>query len=510
MMNKDDIHVIPEPFRPLVASMSNRIVYLTEENNRLRREIYGSKGEKHVVGEIIHPKGCLFNEPEAIVEKEPEEIKPDPVPPKPTTKRSPASGGRKPFPEHLPRQRKVYDLPESEKICPFDGTPLVQVGERVVETLHVEPIKASVTQNVYPKYACPCCKSHMAEAPAEPVALPQASCDASTVALILCQKFALGLPLYRLEQMFMQLDLEVSRTSMARWVIAAADVIADLAFEIRKYIFDQPAAHADETTVQVLKETGKTAQSNSYMWVACSSKNAFPAVWFEYSPDRTKDSAKHLIGKYSGILHVDGFPGYNSAIQNNGITRVGCWAHVRRKFDVAKKDGATSGKTLAAEFLDDIQALFMHEREFEKLLPIEKVTLRKEVSGPVIQSIEKRLHNFRHQVPPKSKLGEALTYLANQWDSLIVFLEHGEAELSNNRIENHIRPFAIGRKNWLFSDTVKGADASAIVYSVVCSAKANGLNIHQYLTFLLTELPRVYSKNLNPDLTEFLPWNFKL
>jgi transposase len=509
MVNEENIDIIPEQFRPLFAAMNNRIVILTEEINRLRREVFGSKSEAHVVGEVIHPKGCLFNEPEAILEEESEEANSEQaVNPKST--RSPQSGGRKPLPENLPRTRVVCDLPESEKVCPHDGASLVQIGERVVETLHVEPIKASVIQHVYPKYACPCCKGHLAETPALPVALPQASCDASTLALILSQKYAFGLPLYRLEQMFSQSGAEVSRTSMARWVIASADVIGDVAFEIRKYIFDQSAAHADETTVQVLKEPGKKAQSTSYMWVACSSKDAFPAVWFQYSPDRSGNSASSLIGKYSGILHIDGFAGYNSIIKSNGIKRVGCWAHVRRKFDVAKKDGAVSGKTLAGKFLDDIRDLFLLEREFEKLPPSEKIQLRKKQSGPLVQSIEKRLQEYREQVPPKSKLGDALTYLAGQWESLIVFLERSEAELSNNRIENHIRPFAIGRKNWLFADTTKGADASAIIYSVVCSAKANGIDVHRYLTFLLTELPKLYAKNpRNPDLSPFLPWNFK-
>ncbi len=161
--------------------------------------------------------------------------------------------------------------------------------------------------------------------------------------------------------------------------------------------------------------------------------------------------------------------------------------------------------------MDDIRDLFLRGREFEKLPPSEKIQLRKKQSGPLVQSIEKRLQEYREQVPPKSKLGDALTYLAGQWESLIVFLERSEAELSNNRIENHIRPFAIGRKNWLFADTTKGADASAMIYSVVCSAKANGIDVHSYLTFLLTELPKLYAKNpRNPDLSPFLPWNFKL
>lgn len=189
---------------------------------------------------------------------------------------------------------------------------------------------------------------------------------------------------------------------------------------------------------------------------------------------------------------------------------MGCWAHVRRYFDTAKKDGAPSGKSLAGDFLDDIQALFLAERDWVGLEPEARAAGRTEKSKPIVERIKLRLDEERYKVPPKSKLGSALTYLANQWETLIVFLADGRASLSNNRMENHIRPFAVGRKNWLFSDTSAGADASAIVYSLVGTAKANGVGPQEYLTWLLTELPKAeaHPRKGKLDLEPFMPWTY--
>jgi transposase len=510
MLKEADLEKIPLTDRADYVALGNRIVVLTEEVNRLRRVVYGSKTEVHEVGDLIHPKGTIFNDAEEIIEAEEEPVPVEPEPSKKPRKRSSKSGGRKPFPDNLPRRQIICDLSEAEKICPYDGTQLVKIDERIVETLEVIPAKATVIQHVYPKYGCPYCKQHMNEQQALLSAIPQASCDASTLAYIVTQKFMYGLPLYRIEQQFVQMGVEVSRTNLARWVIASADLLGDVAHEIHKYIFAQPVVHADETHVQVLKGTGKSAESKSYMWCACTSKDANPAVWFEFSPNRDKASAASLLGKFGGVLHVDGYESYSSTIAANGITRVGCWAHARRKFDVAKKDGSKSGQSLSAEFLDEIQKLFLFERDFVALEAADRVQQRKEKSSEIVNIIRAKLDKFKDQVPPKSKLGIALIYLTNQWKTLVAFLSEGQAELSNNRIENHIRPFAIGRKNWMFSATAKGAESSALLYTLVSTARANNVDVNAYLLHLLRELPKRYDQNLRqPDLTEFLPWNFK-
>lgn len=515
MILSSDLHIFPEPLRPIVVSMHNDVVRLREENARLRRAMYGSTSERHVPGEIIEPCGSLFNEAEAIATgAEGGASDPEPAPPPPPTKkprvRSPKSGGRDEFPADLPRTVVVVDVSDEEKICPADGAPLEKIGERIVEKLNIEPAKITVTQYVYPSYSCPVCKDTVVQAPAVPSALPSSACEPALLAYILTQKYGFGLPLYRIEQQLAQLGVTVSRAKMARWVIAAADALGDVAFEIKAHILGQAAIHADETTVQVLKGTGKTPTSKSYMWTLCTAEGTVPAVWFQHAPSRDKVAAARLLEKFAGLLHIDGFEGYAQTVERNDITRVGCWAHVRRYFDTAKKDGAPSGKPLSGEFLDDIQLLFLAERDWVGLAPEERLAGRLEKSKPIVDRIKQRLDDERYNVPPKSKLGAALTYLANQWETLVVFLADGRASLSNNRMENHIRPFAVGRKNWLFSDTSAGADASALIYSIVGTAKANGTRPQEYLTWLLTELPEAEARPRKGklDLEPFMPWSY--
>lgn len=507
---------MPAHIQPLVVSLHNDNVALREENSRLRRALYAAKSERHL-GEAIEPNGSMFNEAEALAAIDESQARPVDTPPEPTAPakksrvRSPESGGRDPLPEHLPRNRVVLDVPEEQKICPADGAALVVIGERVVEKLDIKPAEFSVTQYVAPVYGCPECKGHLTQAPAVPSALPQASCEPALLAYILEQKFLWGMPLYRLEQQFEQLGVEISRTKLARWVIAAADALGDVAYEIKAFILSQSSIHADETTVQVLKGTGKKPTSDNFMWTLCTAQGAVPAVWFQHAPSRDKAAAAKLLQNFAGLLHLDGFEAYSETVEKNRITRVGCWAHVRRYFDTAKKDGAAAGKSLASAFLDDIQSLFLLEREWETLLPEERRERRQERSAALVETIRARLDEVRPLVTPKSKLGAALTYLANQWDTLIVFLSDGRAALSNNHMENHIRPFAVGRKNWLFSDTVKGAEASALLYTLVASARANRIPVGTYLEWLLTELPKAEAlpRQGKLNLDPFLPWSFK-
>jgi transposase len=211
---------------------------------------------------------------------------------------------------------------------------------------------------------------------------------------------------------------------------------------------------------------------------------------------------------YSGLVHIDGYDGYNAALVENKATRIGCWAHVRRKFDVAKKDGAADGKSLATDMLNYIQKLFLNERDCQNQSPSEILSFRQEKSKPIVDEIKATLDKKLATVPPKSKLGNALNYLNNEWQHLIVFLNHPEASLSNNRIENHVRPFAIGRKNWMFADTQKGATSSALLYTIIVTAKANNISVEKYLRKLFTELPKIYAqKKGRVNLEPFLPWN---
>lgn len=321
-----DLTAFPEQVRPVVVSLHNDNVALREENNRLRRALFSAKSERHY-GELIEPNGSMFNEAEALAAlDDAREAAQDPTPPSPSPlnkprKRSPESGGRDPLPPDLPRTRVEFDIPDELKICPTDGAELVRIGERVVETLQIKPAEFSVLQSVYPLYGCAKCNKHIAQAPAVPAAPPQSSCDPSLIAYILEQKFMWGMPLYRLEQQFAQMGVEVSRTKLSRWVIAAADALGDIAYEIKKFILSQPAIHADETTVQVLKGTGKKPTSDNYMWTLCSAKGSVPAVWFQHAPSRDKAAAAKLLEKFQGLLHLDGFEAYSETVEKNGHCR---------------------------------------------------------------------------------------------------------------------------------------------------------------------------------------------
>ena len=262
--------------------------------------------------------------------------------------------------------------------------------------------------------------------------------------------------------------------------------------------------HADETPIQVLKGTGKKPQSKTYLWGICSPIDEPPGYYFEYHPTGSSQAALSLLGGFKGHLHVDGFQGYNILSDRPGVTRVACWAHSRRKFDVAEKAGSSTGASLTSQFLGHIQSLFKLEKDWINLTPVERLQHRTEFSVPIVASIRSLLDDNAYKVPPKSKLGEALGYLANHWPDFTVFLTNGRCALHNNRMENAIRPIAIGRKNFLFCDTVEGAHACATFYSLITSAKANGLSVGDYLSHLFHNLP-----TLSPgaDLTTLLPWN---
>jgi transposase len=517
MLKEQDLKNLSEDFRKLFADMNNIIVELRQENSKLQRELYGKKAETHIVGNLIIPKNSLFNEAEclaanALLEEEAEEDKgsdSDHKDSKKKKKRSENSGGRDAFSEQIPRRKVIHEVPEEKLICPTDGETLVQIGERIVETLEIIPAKITVIQNVYRSFGCPKCHNTVVQAPVPPTAFPKHSCDASLVAYLITQKYLWGLPLYRQEDMLRMAGADISRTSIARWIITASKFLEGIASEIKNYILSRNTIHADETFVQVLKEPGKTAESKSYMWCLCTSKHDPTAVWFEYSPHRNKAAAENLLQNFKGILHLDGYESYSETVFKNGITRIGCVAHARRKFDVAKKDGSNSSKKHSVWFLNAFQKLFLLERDWENLNFAERVLKRNQEAALIWNEIQNKLTVLRPQVTPKSNLGKALNYLSNQWNDVTKYLSYGDTEISNNRMENFIRPFAIGRKNWLFSNSQAGAKASSNLYSILMTAKYNNLDVTKYLTTLFTELPKIYELEESPNLEKYLPWNWK-
>lgn len=284
-----------------------------------------------------------------------------------------------------------------------------------------------------------------------------------------------------------------------RWLINIYD-------RMRDYLLLEEILHADETTVQVLKEPGRAAESKSYMWLYRNGRDRPPNILFEYQRTRASKHPKKFLADFKGYLHVDGYGGYDS-IPN--ITLAGCWSHARRYFDEALKalpKGADQSKLTATQGLEYCNQLFAIERECVNKTPEERHEIRLKRSKPVLDAFSAWLKIQTPKVLPKSALGKAIKYCRKQWHKLIVFLEDGRLEIDNNRSERSIKPFVIGRKNFLFSNTPKGAKSSAVIYSLVETAKENGLKPFEYLKYLFEQLPNIDTTN-DEELDQLLPWS---
>jgi len=451
----------------------------------------------------------LFNEAEA--EAKPEV--PEPAFEEITYKRHKQSGQREEMLKELPVETIEYRLPENEQKCPNCGGPLHEMSTEVRQEIKIIPAQVSVVKHVRYVYSCRRCERQEITTPVQTASMPEpvipgSLASPSAMAYIMSQKFVEGLPLYRQEEQWKRLGLNISRQTMANWMIKGADWLGPLYERMREHLLQKDILHADETTLQVLHEAERSASSTSYMWLYRTGREGPPIILYEYQTTRaSKHPAKFLKG-FKGYLHVDGYAGYEN-IPN--ITLIGCWAHARRKFVEALKampNPEQTTQTVTQEGLEFCNRLFAVEQELHDLSAPERYQKRLEKSRPVIDDFATWL---KHQtrVLPKGPLGQAVQYCRNQWDKLTVFLLDGRLELDNNRSERSIKPFVIGRKNWLFANTPRGANASAKIYSVVETAKENGLNPFTYLTYLFEQLPNVDTSD-PAVLDSLLPWSNSL
>jgi len=331
----------------------------------------------------------------------------------------------------------------------------------------------------------------------------------SSAAYVMYQKFVNAMPLYRQSKDFETFGVKISRATLANWIIyTSIHWLLPLWNALKAVLLDSPVIHSDESVIQVLKEPGKTPQSDSYMWVYCTGKYTGrdpPVVLFEYQPSRAGNHPKAFLkGAKNFFLQTDGWGAYN-AVENAVLC--GCHAHLRRKFEEAMPKNAPKDNNGRIGF-EFCQKLFALEREFEDLTPDERLAGRIERSKPVLDKFYEWVGNVNPLAG--SKLAKAIVYAINQKKPLSAFLLDGRVDISNNIVENKIRPFAVARKNFLFADTVNGAQASAVAFSVIQTALANGLNPYQYLLHLFTELPTVLTNNPDSDLSQFFPWADKV
>lgn len=405
--------------------------------------------------------------------------------------------GRRPLPSFLPRVEILHDLPEAEKVCATDGTPLVRIGEEVCEQLEIVPATIRVLRHVRPKYACPSCHTGIHIAPLPPQPIPKSVASPALLAHVAVAKYADGLPLYRQESILGRIGIELPRATLAHWMVRAGELVQPLVNLLRDDLLAGGVVQCDETPFQVLKEPGKAATSLSYLWVQRSLARDAPVVLYDYDPSRSGRVPERLFEGYAGVLQTDGYEGYTAVGQRPGIVHVGCWAHARRKFDEALKGmrgaerKATSRKeSVALQGLGFVQKLYAIERTAKDAAPDERTRQRDERSRPVLDALRRWLDDARPRVAPQTLTGKALSYLDHQWPKLVRILDDGRIPLDTNLVENAIRPFVVGRKNWLFADTVRGANASANLYSLVETAKANALEPYAYLRLVFTALPR--------------------
>lgn len=474
---------------------------LEEALKLLRYRSFAPKSEK-----IPPPEQCVFNDIEveaSLEEEEADETEQlDLINVSGHTKKKPK---RKKLSKDLPREIVIVELPADQRKCPHDGTELKVIGKETSERIDTIPMVMKVIETQRLKYACDCCAAHVRTALVPPSIIPKGIATAGTLAFIATSKFCDGLSLYHTAEMFARNGVDLSRGSMAHWMIRCADACQPIINLLEEDLLARSYAQMDETTTQVLKEPGKKPQTKSYMWVRASPDKTQPIILFDYDPTRSGEVPKKLMQEFKGKLQCDGYDGYNKLEASPDIVRYGCLAHARRKFKEASI--ASNSKGIAKHALKLIQKLYKIEDDIADYSEEEKLKVRQEKAKPIMDELKLWVERHLHKVPPKSATGKALMYFQNEYIYLTGYLEDGEVYIDNNFIENKIRPFAIGRNRWLFSDTVEGAKASAILYSLVETAKANNVEPYKYLRYIFEKLP--LAKTL-ADFEELLPWNLKI
>jgi transposase len=496
----DDVEALKE----IVTSQSTQISALEEKVRSLQDRLFGRRSEKYVVNEGLQTN--LFDEAEEVVEEKPAEII------VPSHKRK--KPGRKPLPKELPRIDVIHDLAEEEKLCEC-GCVKTRIGEEVCEKLDIIPAKIQVIRHIRYKYACKGCEGVESEEGAVKIAplpaqiIPQGIATPGLLAHIITSKFVDSLPFYRQEKMFERIGVELSRASMANWTIQVAEHCKPLVDLLEKEIRSGPLINIDETTVQVLKEPDRSNTAKSYMWVFRGGTKDHPLIIYQYRPTRSGEVAKDFIGDYQGYVQTDGYTGYDFLKAKEGIIHVGCWAHARRKFAEAlnarKKtsEQKVGSAEIAINYIRKLYAIEKHADEND-YTDEQRYELRQEKAKPILDGFKEWLDKKSIQTPPKGLLGKAVNYTLNQWGSLIGYIYNGGLRPDNNLLENTIRPFVVGRKNWLFSGHPRGAEASASLYSLVITAKENSLEPYHYLRFVFEKIPFA---NTEEDYRKLLPQN---
>jgi transposase len=474
---------------------------LAEERLRAyKHELFGASSEARATDQL-----GLFNEAEALGT--------DATPAREDEAATQVAGhtrgkrGRKPLDPNLPREIVLHELPESDRFCSHDGHALVEIGVETSEQLDVIPEQVRVIQHQRVKYACPCCDLGIKVTPAPARIIPRGLLTESALAWIITGKYQYGMPLYRQATLLRRFGGDISSNTLAASVVRVGLAAQPVINLMRDVLLDSELIYGDETTFQVLKEPGRRPQSKSYLWAQVNGSGP-PVRMFSYSPGRGAQHAQRLYEgvKPGAVLMTDGYELYNGIARDHQLVHLGCWAHVRRGFIKAEETVPKAARTpdlLATRFVELIGKLFAVETRAAKWTAERRRRLRARYCSRVLAVIEHMMVRQLPTIVPLSLLGKALQYMRGQWPKLVRYVENGNWPISNNLCENAIRPFVVGRKGWLFADTVAGAQASANLYSLVETCKANGIDPYHYLVSLFAKLPLASGAD---DYAALMPW----
>jgi transposase len=490
--------------RNQAVKQRDQTIHILEELLRWKRiQQFGASSEKSQYQIHLFDEAELEVEIDVLRDQLPDDVKEEEAPPASRKRR------QRGFSDKLLRERIELTLSDEDK-----AGAIKTFFTKVKEELQFIPAQLKVLEYWQEKAVFEQNGEESILAAARPVH-PLGKCTATTslLAYVITSKYADGLPLYRLEHMLKRLGHEISRTSMAHWVIRLDDVFKPLINLMREVQNSSDYLQADESRIPVLKEDGKTAQSDKWMWVTRGGPPGKPSVLFEYDPSRAGKVPVRLLDDFSGILQADGYSGYGKVCRDNNITRIGCWDHARRKFVEAIKGSRPQGKgkplkvSKAGVALSHINKLYAIERQIKELSESERHRIRQELSVPRLDALKIWLEANAGKVAKGTMTRKAMDYTLNQWPTLTGYCERGDLQISNVLAENAIRPFAIGRKAWLFADTSRGARASATCYSLVETAKANSLEPSNYIQHILNHIAEADTLE---KLEALLPWNVNL
>lgn len=494
--------------------LNQQIQYLLEEFHLAQKHRFGTSSEKNKVNiseETIYQLGFVFNESEAYAD---------------AVIRREAAGEttvkehkRKKYvtdlgnlPENIEIEIIDKELNESKRICNQCGHEMAEIGVDIDRKVKLVPAKFIIVETRTHSYKCVECdktnaKSRIVRAEADKPVIPNGNATAEAIAYIATEKYVMHSPLYRLEQQLNASGIPLSRQTMSNWLLKSTELYFEQIWKrMREKLLKEEILHADETTLEVLREPGRKAQNKSYMWLYRTGKGAKQQlILYDYQETREAKHPKAFLEGFKGYLHTDGYSGYHNLSPD--IRVVGCLAHARRNFtdavDVIRNEEKRSASPamIGIAYFDK---LFAIERNIASLAPDERKQKRLELSVPVLNELRNWVSKLN--APPKSLLGKAANYVISQWSWLTAWLEDGRLEISNNLAERSIKPFVMGRKNFLFANTPSGARSSAILFSMIQSAKENGLDPYRYLTWVLKTAPHL---NMNESASSdfLLPIN---